>query len=70
MKRFPEMINIVIPMAGAGSRFVVAGYKDPKPFIDVMGKPMIQWVIGNLATEIEHRFIKQGMSRNINLNQS
>ena len=57
MKRFPEMINIVIPMAGAGSRFVVAGYKDPKPFIDVMGKPMIQWVIENLATEIEHRFI-------------
>ena len=44
-------------MAGAGSRFAVAGYKDPKPFIDVMGKPMIQWVIENLSTEIDHRFI-------------
>ena len=31
------MINIVIPMAGAGSRFVKAGYKKPKPFIDVLG---------------------------------
>jgi NDP-sugar pyrophosphorylase family protein len=51
------MINIVVPMAGAGSRFSVAGFKDPKPFIDVMGKPMIQWVIENLFTEIEHRFI-------------
>jgi dTDP-glucose pyrophosphorylase len=51
------MINIVVPMAGAGSRFSVAGFKDPKPFIDVMGKPMIQWVIENLSTDIEHRFI-------------
>ena len=31
------MINIVIPMAGQGSRFAKAGYE--KPFID--GKPMI-----------------------------
>jgi dTDP-glucose pyrophosphorylase len=51
------MINIVIPMAGAGSRFMIAGYKDPKPFIDVLGKPMIQWVIENLSTGIDHRFI-------------
>ena len=42
------MINIVIPMAGMGKRFADAGYKDPKPFIDVLGKPMIQHVIENL----------------------
>ena len=42
------MINIVIPMAGLGSRFVKAGYKTPKPFIDVAGKPMIQRVLENL----------------------
>lgn len=42
------MINIVIPMAGQGSRFSVAGYKKPKPFIDVNGKPMIARVIDNL----------------------
>ena len=42
------MINIVIPMAGAGSRFVKAGYKTPKPFIDVLGKPMIVRVLENL----------------------
>lgn len=41
-------INIVIPMAGAGSRFVEAGYKDPKPFIDVDGKTMIERVLENL----------------------
>lgn len=43
------MINIVIPMAGAGSRFVNAGYKTPKPFIDVLGKPMIVRVLENLS---------------------
>ena len=42
------MINIVIPMAGAGSRFAQAGYEKPKPFIDVLGKPMICHVIDNL----------------------
>ena len=42
------MINIVIPMAGMGSRFAQAGYAKPKPFIDVDGKPMIARVIDNL----------------------
>jgi NDP-sugar pyrophosphorylase family protein len=31
----------VIPMAGRGQRFVDQGYRDPKPLIDVAGKPMI-----------------------------
>jgi NDP-sugar pyrophosphorylase family protein len=42
------MINIVIPMAGQGSRFAKAGYEKPKPFIDVAGKPMIVRVLENL----------------------
>ena len=42
------MINIVIPMAGLGSRFSNAGYKKPKPFIDVNGQPMISRVLDNL----------------------
>lgn len=43
------MINIVVPMAGSGSRFTKAGYEKPKPFIDVAGKPMIVRVLENLA---------------------
>lgn len=43
-----EKLNIVIPMAGAGSRFSKAGYKDPKPFIQVRDRPMIQMVAGNV----------------------
>lgn len=51
------MINIVIPMAGKGSRFANAGYSCPKPLIPVHGKPMIQVVIENLRPQCEHRFI-------------
>jgi len=39
------MINIVIPMAGRGQRFVESGYDKPKPMIDVVGVPMIKRVI-------------------------
>lgn len=41
-------INIIIPMAGMGSRFASVGYEKPKPFIDVNGKPMIVRVLDNL----------------------
>jgi len=51
------MIKIVIPMAGNGSRFRAAGYLDPKPFIMVDGKRMIELVIENLTPKTEHQFI-------------
>lgn len=51
------MLQIVIPMAGLGSRFTKAGYTDPKPFIDVAGKPMIHRVIENLTPYQPHKFI-------------
>ncbi|EOH2732875.1 glycosyltransferase family 2 protein [Campylobacter jejuni] len=41
-------MNIVIPMAGLGSRFVKASFDKPKPFIDVLDKPMIVRVLENL----------------------
>lgn len=51
------MLNICIPLAGKGSRFVDAGYEKPKPFIDACGKPMIQRVIENLTPYEPYRFI-------------
>lgn len=41
-------IEIVIPMAGLGQRFSAAGYTKPKPMIDVIDRPMIQWVVENI----------------------
>ena len=46
-----KKMNILIPMAGAGSRFEKAGYTFPKPLIDVKGKPMIQVVAESLSFE-------------------
>ncbi|CAI1853248.1 bifunctional N-acetylglucosamine-1-phosphate uridyltransferase/glucosamine-1-phosphate acetyltransferase [Serratia fonticola] len=52
------MLNIVIPMAGRGSRFASAGYELPKPLIDVNGKPMIEVVVRNLRSKKQqYRFI-------------
>lgn len=51
------MLNIVIPMAGIGSRFAREGFIEPKPMIKVRGKPMIQLVVENLRPVIPHRFI-------------
>ena len=51
------MLNIVIPMAGRGSRFVKAGYELPKPLIDIYGHPMIEYVTENIKPSCEHRFI-------------
>jgi len=50
------MLNIVVPMAGRGQRFVDAGYADPKPLIPVHGQPMIELVIRNLTPSCPHRF--------------
>lgn len=52
-------MNVLIPMAGAGSRFQQAGYTFPKPLIDVNGKPMIQVVVDNLNIDATFVFVVQ-----------
>lgn len=55
----PEL-TVLIPMAGAGSRFASAGYADPKPLVSVFGKPMIQQVINSLGLrDTKYVFIAQ-----------
>lgn len=51
------MITIVVPMAGRGSRFAVAGYERPKPLIEIRGHAMIEIVIANLRPSEPHRFV-------------
>ena len=45
---------VLIPMAGAGSRFTQAGYELPKPLVDVAGEPMIVRVLNNLDFQHAH----------------
>lgn len=57
IKIMPHILNIVIPMAGHGSRFANAGWKDPKPLIKIQHKRMIEIVVNNLRPSCPHRFI-------------
>lgn len=50
-------VNVVIPMAGNGSRFASVGYLDPKPLIPVFGQPMISWVVRNLGLDATYTFL-------------
>jgi dTDP-glucose pyrophosphorylase len=54
-----KKLNVLIPMAGQGSRFANAGYTFPKPLIEVKGKPMIQIVVDNLNMEANFIFLVQ-----------
>ena len=47
-------MNIIIPMTGYGSRFVAAGYRELKPFISVMGKPVIEWIVKDMYPDDVH----------------
>jgi bifunctional N-acetylglucosamine-1-phosphate-uridyltransferase/glucosamine-1-phosphate-acetyltransferase GlmU-like protein len=47
----------LLPLAGRGSRFTKVGYKDPKPLIEVSGKPMIIQATSSLPKTNEHIFV-------------
>jgi HAD superfamily hydrolase (TIGR01509 family) len=58
-----EKLNVLIPMAGAGSRFEQAGYTFPKPLIEVRNKPMIQVVVENLNLDANYIYVVQKAHR-------
>lgn len=43
-----EPINIIIPIGGIGSRFSSQGYRHPKPLVNIVGRPMLLWLVDNL----------------------
>ena len=45
-------MQIIIPMSGFGERFRSAGYKKPKPLIEVNNKPIIEYVVNMFPTRI------------------
>src|ERR1700722_4475970 len=50
-------MNVVIPMAGRGKRFAECGFKDPKPLIPVLGRPMYSWAVEGLPLDSTSRLI-------------
>ena len=49
--------NVLIPMAGEGSRFRLVGYDMPKPLIKVNDKSMIELVIDNIGIDAHYIFV-------------
>ena len=57
----PEKGSVtLIPLAGAGNRFVQEGYPDPKPLIQVSGKPMIVQAAASLPEGEQAHFVCLG----------
>lgn len=50
-------IQLVIPAAGLGKRFLDAGILIPKPCIEVNGIALINWVIGNFTLRSSDKII-------------
>jgi UDP-N-acetylglucosamine diphosphorylase / glucose-1-phosphate thymidylyltransferase / UDP-N-acetylgalactosamine diphosphorylase / glucosamine-1-phosphate N-acetyltransferase / galactosamine-1-phosphate N-acetyltransferase len=50
-------MNIVMPMAGRGSRFAEIGIEVPKPLIDVQGRPMYAWATESLPLDLANKLI-------------
>lgn len=48
-------MNVIIPLAGIGERFQREGYKDPKPLIPVLGKPILFYVLDNIQLQPEDK---------------
>ncbi len=48
------LTNVIIPMAGAGSRFLAEGFSLPKPFIDIGGRMMVERVLEGLHCPNAH----------------
>ncbi|MDA9645452.1 HAD-IA family hydrolase [Candidatus Actinomarina] len=54
-----KKLNVLVPLAGAGSRFSEKGYVFPKPLVEIKGKPMIEVVVNNLNIDANFIFIVQ-----------
>jgi dTDP-glucose pyrophosphorylase len=63
MKYINHKLNVVIPMAGLGSRFQKVGYELPKPLIDVNGQPMVKLVVESMNIDAHFIYIVQKQHR-------
>ena len=52
-------MNILIPLAGKGSRFRKANFKNPKPLIIINGQTMIERVIRSIKIDGNYFFVIQ-----------
>ena len=46
-------MNVLVPMGGIGERFARDGYRFPKPLVNIVGRPMIFWLLDNLTLDAD-----------------
>jgi dTDP-glucose pyrophosphorylase len=46
-RKLPEL-TLIMPMAGRGSRFAQTGTKEPKPLIEIYGRPFFWWAVESI----------------------
>jgi NDP-sugar pyrophosphorylase family protein len=56
-------LNILIPLGGRGRRFLEKGYSDPKPYIDIMGKMMVELVVESIGLDANYIYVVQREER-------
>lgn len=48
-----EKIHLIMPMGGGGTRFGKAGFEQPKPLIELQGKPFFYWAVQSVVKFID-----------------
>jgi len=51
------MINVVVPLTLPAKETEDTGHSEPRPFIPVSGRPLVQHVVENIRPSFEHQFI-------------
>lgn len=51
------MINVVVPLTLPAKETEETGHSEPRPFIPVSGRPLVQHVVDNLRPTFEHQFV-------------
>ena len=44
-------MNVLIPIGGLGERFARHGFRFPKPLVNIVGRPMVFWLLDNLSLQ-------------------
>ncbi|MBI5209706.1 MAG: NTP transferase domain-containing protein [Elusimicrobia bacterium] len=52
-----KTLQVVIPMGGSGRRFQEAGYREPKPLLDVAGEPVISRLVRKFPRDCRFVFV-------------
>ena len=51
-------MNLILPMAGGGTRFLKGGFECPKPLLTLQGRPFFQWAAESVLQTLQPRRLR------------